>query len=229
MITDPASRIAVVTADWDAANSVYVYNLYVAATPDGSGQLIANAAKPIKAVAYTGTTGLYWAVTGSTLYKHDGVTLTAVPITGAVSGETLNTVFSDDETSRLWVTSSKGYVYYSPDEGATWYRNADDIFVNSYLVSFQSMAGASGSSNMLVAAEGESGGYGYYIVNVSGTTVTLTRFGVSTIALYVSSIRGFLIDGSRLFAWSFGVDRGLWRNESFNSADCSVGADWIQE
>ncbi len=223
-----AADIAIVTADWDATNSVYKYNLYVNAAVDMSGHLITDCAERITGVAYTSTGTAYWAVAGSTLYKHDGA-LSTVPVTGAVAGEVFNSVFSDDETNRLWVTSDKGYVYYSPDEGATWYRNATAAEVSGNTVSFLSIAGASGSSSMLVGAEGQGGGYGYYVVNVSGTTVTVTRFAESTIALYVASVRGFLVDGTRVFAYTFGVDRGLWRNEAFNPADCSVGEAWKQE
>jgi hypothetical protein len=218
--------IAVVTADWDPTNLVYKYNLYVNALVDTSGHLMTDCADKITGLAYTSASGSYWAVAGSTLYE-DGIPAT---VTGTVSGEVLNSVFSDDETNRLWVTSDKGYVYYSPDAGTTWYRNATAAEVSGYTVSFMTMAGASGSSSMLVGAEGQTGGYGYYVVSVSGTTVTLTRFSESTIPLYVASVRGFLIDGARLFAYCFGVDRGLWRNESFNSADCSVTTGtWVQE
>jgi hypothetical protein len=229
-----ATGIAVVTADWDAIDLVYKYNLYVDATPSATTLMVANAAAPVTGVAYTDGGGVhdyYWAVTGSTLYRYDagGPTLSPVTVTGAVAGEVFNSVFSDNEDNRLWVSSDKGYVYYSPDEGATWYRNATAAEVSGYTVSFLGIAGASGSSSMLVGAEGQSGGYGYWVVNVSGTTVTVTRFTESTIALYVASVRGFLVDGARVFAYTFGVARGLWRNEAFNSADCSVGAAWNQE
>ncbi len=228
-VVNGGTEIAVVTADWDAANGVYVYNLYVNAAPDGTGQKISDLADKITGVAWTATSGAYWAVAGSKLYRHDGA-LAEVPVTGVVTGETLNSVFSDDEANRLWVTSSEGYVYYSPDEGATWHRNATAAEVSGYTVSFTTMAGASGSSSMVVGAEGQSGGYGYFVVNVTGTTVTLTRFSESTILLYVSAVRGFLLDGTRLFAYAFGVDRGLWRTESFTSADCSVASgSWVQE
>ncbi len=55
---------------------------------------------------------------------------------------------------------------------------------------------------------------------------TLARYSGSTIGLYTAAVRKFLIDGTRLFACT--NSKGLWRNEGFNSADCSVGS-WIQE
>jgi phosphoribosyl-AMP cyclohydrolase len=219
-VVNAGTRIAVATADWNS--TAYVYNLYVALTPDGTGHIVTDASSPIRGVAYTGATGLYWAVTGSTLYQSNGgATPTAVPITGAASGETLTNVFSDDESLRLFVTSDKGFVYYSPDEGATWYKNADAAEVSTTVVSFLTVAGVSGSNNMLVGSDG----YGYFMLAV-GTAPTLTRFNVNTIGLYSGSVRQFLIDGTRLFACTNA--KGLWRNESFDSATCAVGA-WSQE
>lgn len=177
--------------------------------------------RPFTGVAYTSTPDTYWAVAGTSLYSGAaGALAVDTRLVKTSTDEVLNSVTSDDGT-RLFVTSNLGYVYYSPDEGTTWYRNSSAVVVGSTTVSLLTVAGGAGSSNMLVGSDG----YGYYILAVS-TTPTLTRFDVSTIDLYAGSVRQFLIDGSRLFACTNMT--GLWRNESFNSTSCDVG-DWVQE
>ncbi|MCX7038359.1 MAG: hypothetical protein NT005_04410 [Spirochaetes bacterium] len=177
--------------------------------------------KPFTGVAYT--TNKYWAVSGTSLYSGAGIGTLDVDAspTGAVAGEVLTSVFSDDGASRLFVTSNLGFVYYSANEGASWTRNATAEKVSDATVGFLAVAGASGSGTMLVASDG----YGYYVLTVANPP-TLARFAGSTIGLYTASVRKFLIHGARLFACT--NSKGLWRNELFNPADCTVGS-WIQE
>lgn len=200
----------------------FVYDLLLSA--DGAAYaslLTATTTKPFTGVAHT--TGAYWAVSGTTLYSGPGAgSLAAVASpTGATAEEVLTSVFSDDGASRLFVTSDLGFVYYSADAGVTWTRNATAEKVSDTTVKFLGVAGASGSGTMLVASDG----FGYYVLTI-GAPPTLARYGGSTIGLYTASVRRFLIDGTRLFACT--NSRGLWRNEGFVSADCTVGS-WIQE
>lgn len=203
------------------------YNYDLLLSTDGaaySSLLAATSTKPFTGVAYTSASGNYWAVSGSSLYSGTGVG-NLVPVaspTDATSSEVLTSVFSDDEISRLFVTSNLGYVYCSSNAGGTWTRNETAVKVGDTVVTFLTVAGGSGKSKMLVGSDG----YGYYVLDTAASPPTLTRFSESTIALYTASVRRFLIDGSRLFACT--NSKGLWRNESFNPADCTVGS-WIQE
>lgn len=185
--------------------------------------------RPFTGVAFTSTPDTYWAVSGTSLYSGTAGSLAVdTRLVKSSSDEVLTSVFGDNGT-RLFVASNKGFVYYSDDEGTTWYKNAAAVEVNGTGVSFLTVAGGSSSSSMLVG----SNGYGYFILTIAGSapslTLTLTRFSVNTIGLYSGSVRQFLLDPvypNRLFACTNA--KGLWRNESFDSATCAVGA-WSQE
>jgi hypothetical protein len=216
-VVNAGTNLIVCTA---STGDPFVYDLLV--STDGTNYaslLAATTTSPFTGVTHTTTK--YWAVSGIKLYSGLAGALDAVAApTGAAADEVLTSVFSDNGT-RLFVTSNLGFVYYSADEGATWAKNATAEKVGDATVKFLSVAGASGAGSMLVASDG----YGYYVLTVAAPP-TLARFAGSTIGLYSASVRKFLIDGSRLFACT--TSKGLWRNESFTAADCTVGS-WIQE
>ncbi len=195
-----------------------------------SSLLAATTTKAFTGVAHTSTSGKYWAVSGTSLYSGTAGTLVEdTRLVKSTAAEVLTSVFSDDGASRLYVTSNLGFVYYSIDEGATWTSNAAAQKVGDTVVSFLTVAGGSGQSKMLVGSDG----VGYYILDTAVSPPTLARFAESTIGLYTASIRRFLIDTTvttvvpyRLFACT--TAKGLWRNESFDPANCSVGS-WVQE
>lgn len=198
----------------------FIYDLLLSDGTSYASLLAATTTSPFTGVTHT--TNKYWAVSGTSLYAGTGVGTLAVDPTLVKSAttEVLTSVFSDNGT-RLFVTSNLGFVYYSANEGASWTRNATAEKVSDATVGFLAVAGASGSGTMLVASDG----YGYYVLTVEDPP-TLARFAGSTIPLYTASVRKFLIHGARLFACT--NSKGLWRNEVFNPADCTVGS-WIQE
>jgi hypothetical protein len=227
-VVNAGADLIVVTAspvDPPSAVDPFTYDLLLSTDGAAYSSLLAAAStKPFTGVAYTSASGgKYWAVSGTSLYSGAGIgALAAIASpTGAVAGEVFPSVFSDDENLHLFVTSNLGFVYYSANEGASWTRNATAEKVNDATVGFLAVAGASGSGTMLVASDG----YGYYVLTVADPP-TLARFAGSTIPLYTASVRKFLIHGARLFACT--NSKGLWRNEVFNPADCTVGS-WIQE
>lgn len=209
-----------------SAGDPFVYDLLLSTDGATYASLLGpsvTVTKPFTGVAHTSATGKYWAVAGASLYSGTAGALDKVASpTDATAEEVLTSIFSDDETSRLFVTSNLGFVYYSANEGATWTKNATAEKVGDATVKFLAVAGAPSAAKMLVASDG----YGYYVLAVAAPP-TLARFAGSTIGLYTASVRRFLIDGPRLFACT--NSKGLWRNESFNPADCSTVESWIQE
>jgi hypothetical protein len=205
-----------------AGGDPYTYDLLVSTDGATYTSLLAATTTSLF-TGVTHTTNKYWAVSGTSLYSGTGIGTLAIDasLVKSATTEVLTSVFSDNETSHLFVTSNLGFVYYSDNEGATWTKNATAEKVGDATVKFLSVAGALGAGSMLVASDG----YGYYVLTVA-VPPTLARFAGSTIGLYSASVRKFLIDGSRLFACT--TSKGLWRNESFTAADCTVGS-WIQE
>ena len=139
------------------------------------------------------------------------------------AGDELRDVLADG--NRLIVSSKLGAVYYWADATAPSWTKVTAANVGDKTVGFLGIGGpvdGPGGNKYLVGADG----YGYYTLDVSTATPTLTRFSESTIALYASAVRGFFVDGTVVFAQT--LARGLWR-ATFTAGGVPDSTGWIQE
>jgi hypothetical protein len=224
VIPSAAGGLAIVTAV-PSGNS-FLYTLYD--SPDGPWPnggfvpVLSGKPNPISGVAYAASR--YWAVTGQELYSDvlTPGTMNSVGVGSTIgSSDELRDVFADGNT--LIVTSKLGAVYYCPNAAAPLWTKVTAAKVGDKTVGFLGISKPvdAAGDRYLVGADG----YGYYTLDVSATP-TLTRFDVSTIALYASAVRGFFVDGSTVFAQT--LARGLWR-ANFTTAGVPDSDGWIQE
>jgi hypothetical protein len=220
VIPSAAGGLAVVTAV--PSGSGFLYALYD--SPDGLwpnggfSPVLSGETNPISGVAYAASS--YWAVAGQKLYSDVATpgTMNSVGVGSPIdASDELRDVFADG--NRLIVSSKLGAVYFCLNAATPSWTKVTTTKVVDKTVGFLGIAGPTpgNADKYLIGAEG----YGYYTLDV--LTPNLTRFSESTIALYASAVRGFLIDGTTVFAET--LSKGLWRT-SFTSG---VPGDWIQE
>jgi hypothetical protein len=217
----PGSRIVAVTAT--GSGSPFTYSAWD--SPDGSTFTEVLAGRTVGITGVTRTADLtYWAATGKELFSGPAAGMSAYAMGGYTIGATdaLRDVFADG--NRLIVSSKLGAVYYCPDVTAPSWTKVTAAKVGDRTVGLLGIAGPvdAAGDKYLVGADG----YGYYTLDVSPTTPTLTRFDESTIALYASAVRGFFIDGTTVFAQT--LARGLWR-ATFTVGGVPDSSGWIQE
>jgi hypothetical protein len=183
---------------------------------------------PITGIGFDGTR--YWMASSNLVYSDasDPPTFAAAgtsTLGGLTVGSTINGVYADpNNAGRVFFATKSNGIYYTLDGGTTWKNIGADV-IGNVIVSDLCVAGpADGltADKYLVGSDG----YGYYTLSVSQNS--MSRFGDSTVILYIESVSRILVDGANVFA---GTNmNGLWRAVF----DTTVGAlasgqSWVHE
>ena len=211
-------------------------HLYMVSTPDNvnyeldysatgatwaGSPFLSNLPKPITGVVWDGVN--YWATSGNSLYMSSpGPTSFVLATSPVPSGDLINGIFAETTGGYVFLATKSNGIYYSI-RGASWNHIGADV-IGNVIVPNLSVAGPvdAGRDKYLVGSDG----YGYYTLSISQNNIS--RFGDSTVALYIESVRRILVDGANVFMGTNG--NGLWR-AVFDTTlgQLAAGQAWVHE
>jgi hypothetical protein len=201
----------------------YVYELDYSADGTTWNPAIASPlAYPVSGVGYDFVHTVYWASSGSNLYK--GSSPSTLALVGNPSGaDPILGLFVDSANGRVFLTMKTSGIYFSSD-GATWAHIGADLN-GSAQMAYLCAAGPvdPGNNIYLVGADG----FGYYTLNFGAGS--WSRFGDTTILLYTSSVSRIVFDGPNSNVLMGTNLNGLWRGVFDSTGALASGQSWTHE
>ncbi|MGA2977710.1 MAG: hypothetical protein ABSF77_20610 [Spirochaetia bacterium] len=223
-------HLFMVSASLPAGSASYAYEVdYLSSSTSAWTVLIAGLTSAVTGLAWDGTH--YWMTTGSTVYEDASdppsfASGTSTLSSGSYSLSGIKGIYADSiEGGRVFIATTAGGIYYSPDAGLTWEQAKADV-ISSVTIGYLTVAGPVDAANntYLVGSDG----YGYYTLSLSSNPPTLTRYSDSTIALYTESIGTILVDGTTVFMGT--NSEGLWSTTFDPSTGAiSTSSAWTHE
>lgn len=220
------SHLFMVSASLPAGSASYTYEVDYSANGSTWEILKSGITDAVNGLAWDGAN--YWMTTGSAVYEDASDPPSFASGTSTLGSYTVSGIkgiYSDTANGRVFIATTAGGIYYSPDAGLAWEQAKADV-ISSVTIGYLTVAGPVDTSNntYLVGSDG----YGYYTLSLSSNPPTLTRYSDSTIALYTESIGTILVDGTTVFMGT--NSEGLWRTTFDPSTGAiSTSSAWTHE